>query len=165
MHDNEEISKDLVKVNRDRQNLGAPWLLPEFKNVFMRSLPGTMIETFNRDFPAGGINNLNGTIAQRRGTVQAIRIVAMSNTLADIDQDTFTMEANGAQIFVNTPIAYFTPLFDSYLDKREYVTIPQNSTFNLRVDRTNGVNALFVYIMFYYAPSEVLPPASVSDPR
>ncbi len=163
MRDEEQALDTLV--NADRQNMGVPWLMPDFQNVFMRSRPGQMIEAFNQSFAAAAIGTLNGTLAQRRGTVQAVRIVAMSSTIGDIDQDTFTLIGNGVEIITDAPLAYYSPLFDSYNNKREYVAIPQNSTFSLRIDRTNGVNPVFVYAMFYYAATMVLPPVKPMDPR
>lgn len=154
-----------VEVNDNRLNRGITRVRSDFTNVFIRSLPGQMVEAFQLSAPAAAISTLTNTLAQRRGTVQAVRIVAAHATVADLDEDTFTMDANGVDIFTNAPLIYYSAAFDSYLDKREYVNIPQNSTFNLRVDRTNGVTNIFVYVMFYYSPVPIFLPANPIQER
>lgn len=156
---------NLAEINRERQNAGLSLLTPQFLNVFMRSLPGQMIECFNLVFNAGVTTALEDTLAQRRGTVQAVKIVVMDDTLTNLDQDTFTLNANGVDIITDGPLAYYSPAFEDYNDKREYVTIPQNSSFTLTIDRTNGVGNVFVFIMFYYSPTNILPPASTIAER
>lgn len=152
---------DIVYKNRDRQNLGKPYLMPEFKNVFMRSLPGQMVEAFRMTALTLVTTTLDDIrVAQRRGDVQAIRIVVLNNTIADIEQDLVTVSANGVDIISAAPLAYYSPLFDSYLDKREYVTIPENSTINFSVNRAAGLGTVFCYLILYYSALNVLPPAS-----
>ncbi len=156
---------NLAEINRERGNLGIPREPSEFRNVLMRSLPGQMILTFPFRIAAPGIGNFDFDIPQRRGNVQAIRPVFNEAVIADMEQDTFTLSANGVEIFTDDAVSYYTQLFDSYLDKRQYVTIPENSRINITVDHTNGVGTLQGFIQTFYAPEAILPPASALDQR
>jgi len=152
---------DIVYKNRDRQNLGKPYLMPEFINVFMRSLPGQMSEGFRMAALTLATTARDDIrVSQRRGDVQAIRVIVLNNTIADIERDVVSVSANGVDMISNYPLAYYSPLFDSYLDKREYVTIPQNSTINFSVNREFGLGTVQVYLVLYYSALNVLPPAS-----
>lgn len=159
------MDPNLLKVNQNRAALGVPRETSEWHNVLMRSLPGQMILTFALRIAAPGIGNENFTIPQRRGNVQAIRPIFVNETLASIEEDTFTISANGVEIFTDDSVAYYSPLFDSYLDKRQYVTIPENSVMNVVVDHTGGAGALQVFIQTFYAPKPVLPPGSAMTER
>lgn len=155
---------NLEQINQERSTIGIR-SISDWNNVFMRSLPGQMILTFALRIAAPGIGNLDETIPQRRGNAQAIRPVFVNATLADIEQDTFTLSANGVEIFTNDSVAYYSTLFDSYLDKRQYVTIPENSRITMVVDHAAGANTLQCFVQTFYAPLPVLPPASAMAKR
>lgn len=155
----------LSEINRERGNLGLPREPSEFRNVFMRSLPGQMVLTFAFSVAAATSDDFDFVIPQRRGNAQAIRPIFTVDTLANIETDTFTLTANGVEIYTDDCVAYYTPIFDSYLDKRQYVTIPENSTINININHAAGVGILTGFIQTFYAPKPVLPPASALEQR
>lgn len=154
----------LEQINQERSTIGVRGI-SDWNNVFMRSLPGQMVLTFALNIAAPGIGNLEETIPQRRGNAQAIRPIFVNETLASILGDTFTLSANGVEIFTDDSVAYYSPIFDSYRDKRQYVTIPENSRITMTVDHSGGAGVLQCFVQTFYAPLPILPPASAMAKR
>lgn len=157
--------KNALSINASRSEAGIPRVAPVWVNVFMRTLPGTMIKGFAFTAPAAAITKFTFVIPQRRGDVQAILPVFNTVTIGDVARDTFTLFGNGVEIFSDDVVSYYTPVFDSYLDKRQYARIPENSTFTFTVDRTNGLNDLHGVVQTYYSPISIMPPQSVTQNR
>lgn len=93
------------------------------------------------------ISSLQITVPQQRGRVLAYDVKACSNTLAEIDGVTITMNANGVSFLQDVPAIEFSPLYEPQ-NTIQPVNIKEGAV--IQVDVTNDqANAILFYIELY----------------